>query len=204
MRSGIDVAALGQVARRGDAVVDVVDAPHAVELAHVLAAVAGAAAVVDVDDREAAAGEAVDLHLRGPWSPTDVGPPWISTTSGGRSPGGPSEIRVGRRVVERVRGLAVGRRELDLFRLGEVSASRSSSSNCVAQDRCARPAGRIVEQDDLSAVRDQLPPMYSRAAVRRATWSDSTRRVGQLRSAAAAPSTGCATRRQPRRRRPSA
>ena len=53
----IDVAALDQEARRGDAVVDVDDAPLPVEAAAVVAAVAGAPAVVHVDDRDPAAGQ---------------------------------------------------------------------------------------------------------------------------------------------------
>src|SRR5688572_18981406 len=53
----IDITTLRQVARGIDAVVDVIDAPRAVELAHVLATVAVGAAVVDVDHGEAAAGE---------------------------------------------------------------------------------------------------------------------------------------------------
>ena len=52
----VDVAARDQEARRGDDVVDVDDAPAAGEALAVGAAVAGRAAVVDVDDREAAAG----------------------------------------------------------------------------------------------------------------------------------------------------
>ena len=63
--------------------------PHgAAQPVAVLAAVAGAAAVVDVDDGEAAAGEELDLRAQASSVTCAVGPPWMRTSSGGRSPAG--------------------------------------------------------------------------------------------------------------------
>ena len=59
---GIDVAALDQEARGSDDVVDIGDAPAAVEQLAVGAAVAAAAGVVDVDDREAPGGPELPLQ----------------------------------------------------------------------------------------------------------------------------------------------
>jgi hypothetical protein len=84
----VDVAALDQESGAGDAVVDVVDAPGAVERLAVGAAVAGAAAVVDVQDREPRLVQNCVLNLRTVLVP-DVGPPWDITISGGSSPAGP-------------------------------------------------------------------------------------------------------------------
>ena len=56
----VDDPLLGEPAGAGDAVVDVDDAPLALEALAVVAAVAGRAAVVDVEDREAAAREQLD------------------------------------------------------------------------------------------------------------------------------------------------
>ena len=61
----IGIATLDQEIGRGDAVVDVVDAPHPVEATHVFPPVAGAAAVVDVDDGETTTGEGIDFQLQG-------------------------------------------------------------------------------------------------------------------------------------------
>src|SRR4029079_17677051 len=58
----IDHPLLGQVAGGVDAVVDINNSPRAIEAAHVLAAIAGADDVVDVDHREAATGEDLSLE----------------------------------------------------------------------------------------------------------------------------------------------
>jgi hypothetical protein len=60
----VDIAERDQEARGVDRVVDVDRAPLAVQTLAVGAAVAAAAAVVDVDDREAAAGPVLDRPLK--------------------------------------------------------------------------------------------------------------------------------------------
>ena len=60
---GVDVAAVHEIPRGRLAVVDVDDAPRAFEGPAVLAAVAGAAAVVDIDHRDAAARQQLDLQV---------------------------------------------------------------------------------------------------------------------------------------------
>jgi hypothetical protein len=62
---GVDEPLLCQILGGVDAIVDVDDAPVAIEPAHVLAAVAVAAAVIDVDDGNATAREHLPVESEG-------------------------------------------------------------------------------------------------------------------------------------------
>ena len=106
----VDFAAFGQIARAVDAIVDVDDAPLAVEPFAIRAAVAGAAAVVHVEHGDAAAGPVLNRNLSDA-ELGDVGPPWLITSSGGFSFVGRSVIAILRRVEKAVSGQAVLGRE---------------------------------------------------------------------------------------------
>ncbi len=136
----VDVAALDEEAGGGDAVVDVDDAPAALESPAVRPAVAGAPAVVDVDDRDAPAGQELRCPGRARWTRSTSGPPCERTTSGGRSPSGPREGGVRRRVVQRVGGSTAGRRERD--RLGDRRSRPDPAS--IVVDRRRTPDGASV------------------------------------------------------------
>ena len=87
----IHLALVRQVARRADAVLRIDDAPEAVEPLAVRAPEAAAATVVDVDDAKAAAGPELDRSTLSCAWVMAVGPPWLTTISGGRSPDGPTK-----------------------------------------------------------------------------------------------------------------
>ena len=115
---GIHVAALGEEGRRGDAIVDIDDAPAVVELLSILAPVAGAAAVVHVHDRDAPTREGLDLQVQGCrrvrcGSAVRQGHEWWAL------PVRPHELRVGRGVEERVRLASPAGRERDRLRAGD-------------------------------------------------------------------------------------
>ena len=59
----VDLAAFREIARAVDAIVDIDDAPLAVEPFSVCAAVAGAAAIIDIEHRDAAAGPVLELSI---------------------------------------------------------------------------------------------------------------------------------------------
>jgi hypothetical protein len=86
---GVGVTSVGEERRDVDAVLYVQDAPVAVEVGAVGAAVAGATPVVDVDDGEAAAREELDAQFQPDTRASLVGPGCGCTISGGRCPGGP-------------------------------------------------------------------------------------------------------------------
>ena len=112
--------------QRVDDVVDVGNAPLPVQTLAVGAAVARAAAIVHVGDREPAARPVLDLQVE-------------RRPGGGRRPavaddderrplaGGRGEVLVARRVVERVRALAAG--GLELHRLARRRCSRRRSAS---------------------------------------------------------------------------
>src|SRR3972149_4502590 len=101
-------ALLDEEPRRVDAVIDVDLTPASVQPLAIRAAVPGAAAVVHVDDREAPAGEVLDLEVE-----LGDGLPRRTTVAlhDERRPFtvGGDRVAVGRRVVVRVRDPALGR-----------------------------------------------------------------------------------------------
>ena len=82
---------LDEVAGGVDAVLEVDDAPLPVQPLAVRAAVAGRAAVVDVDDGEAATRPELDAEAERSASRSPSGRRGSSTMSGGRSPSGASK-----------------------------------------------------------------------------------------------------------------
>ena len=119
----VDEALLGEVLRAGDAVVDVDDPPLELEALAVVLAVAGGAAVVDVEHRVAAAGE--QLEARREPGEGGRGRAAVARHDERRElAGGTDERAVGRRVEVAEGRPAAGRRELDVLRDRDVLALR--------------------------------------------------------------------------------
>ena len=108
--------------------------PIAVEVLPVRPAVAGAAAVVDVDDRDA---RVVRNWYAGSsqFAAFDVGPPWDRTTSGGSSPAGRRRLGIDGAVEQRVGHPPAGGRERRSARATEMKAGSMSSSSTGAAPR---------------------------------------------------------------------
>ena len=116
---GIDVSALGEVAHGRCAVLDIDHAPRSAEPVAILAAVSGASAVVQVDDRDPATREELDLqverrrHVRRRAA--------VHQDDQRRQLAlGTFVVRIRRRVVETVRRLSAGPGELDRLRNRDV------------------------------------------------------------------------------------
>ena len=142
----IGVAPADQVAGSRDAIVDVDDPPLAVEPAPVLAAVAGAPAVVHVHDGDAAAGQELPGEIeRG--QRVRRGAAMRQHDERRAFPLGRDELGVRRRVEQGVRGPLPGRRELD--RLGLRDRPRVEGDRArPAQDARRRERQRIEPGDD--------------------------------------------------------
>ncbi len=154
----VDLAGVGQRARGVDRVVGVHDAPLAAQPVAVLAPVARAAAVVDVDDGEAAAGEELDLD-RQPCgdvrrrAAVDAHHQRRALALRRR------EVRVVRRIEQRVRAAAAGRRVVERARDGDVGgvdeflgvAALSTSSAPVSRSAAMTLGERVPEAPTNSA-----------------------------------------------------
>ena len=135
----VDIAALDEEAGGGDGVVDIDDPPRDRRAAAIRPAVAGAAAVVDVDDRDAATRQQLDAQLERRSRRWTSGRHGSGRRAAAARPSGAVKSGFARRVVERVGGPAVGDGNRST-RACEKSAG--SSRSCV--DRRSTPGRRRV------------------------------------------------------------
>ena len=141
---GIGQAAIDQVPGRVDAVDDVHHAPPPVQALAERATVAGAAPVVHVDDREPTAREVLDLQIQ-PRRRLPGRPPVAPHDQRRARSRRPPEVGVGRRVVVRVGGAALGG-ERD--RLGDGQSGRVEPE-LLGDPQDVHRAGRHVQRHDL-------------------------------------------------------
>ena len=145
----VDVAPFGQVLGRRDAVLDVDHPPLALQQVPVGPAVAGGAAVVDVDHGEPPAGPELDAELE--LAPGRAGRPAVDVDQQRRLlPVRPHVVRVRRRVVEGVGGPSTGAREVDrlsgrLICSGLSPRSRGGRITCRSSGGPATIAASLVK-----------------------------------------------------------